>query len=198
MQGVRNWLTINNTHPEMIRVIIESLNRWRTEDNVPVLTHIPWLQGLIDKQKACGWQNFFEGLVLKDWRAVMENYLRKTRSKKSSKRWITALIRKLWQVAWDLWEHRNGYLHEKDNNLISEQVNKGIQEQFNLGYFELDQQTQALFLKGLAALLRKPLDVRQQWLRRVKVARSRSQTQSGFATERRMMAQWLQKKAVCA
>jgi hypothetical protein len=37
-------------------------------------------------------------------------------------------------------------------------VNKGIQDQFKLGYFELDQQTQALFSRGIAAILRKPLD----------------------------------------
>jgi hypothetical protein len=194
MQGVRNWLTIHNTHPEMTRVIIESLNKWRTDNHTPVSSHIQWLQDLIDKQNACGWNNFFEGLLLNDWRAVMENYLSKTRSRKSSKRWITALIRKLWQVAWDLWEHRNGYLHEKEDNLISKQVNKGIQDQFKLGYCELDRQTQALFSRGLAAILRKPLDIRQQWLRRVKAARNRLQTQSGFAAERRLMTQWLKRR----
>jgi hypothetical protein len=178
----------------MTRVIIESLNKWRTDNHTPVSSHIQWLQDLIDKQNACGWNNFFEGLLLNDWRAVMENYLSKTRSRKSSKRWITALIRKLWQVAWDLWEHRNGYLHEKEDNLISKQVNKGIQDQLKLGYCELDRQTQALFSRGLAAILRKPLDIRQQWLRRVKAARNRLQTQSGFAAERRLMTQWLKRR----
>lgn len=165
MKGIRNWLMSNNTHPEMTRAIIESLNRLRTEDPSPVMTHIQWLQDLINKQSSCGWHNFFEGLLLKDWRVVMIHYISKNRSKKSPKRWITALIQKLWQVAWDLWEHRNGYLHEKEDNLILKQANKGIQDQFKLGYAELDQHTQALFTRGSASILQKPLDIRQQWLR---------------------------------
>jgi hypothetical protein len=96
MEVVHNWLILNNTHPEMTRVIIESLTRWRTAESSTVTTHIPWLQELINKQTACGWHDFFEGLLLKDWRHVMLNHLKKVCSKKSSKRWTIALIRKLW------------------------------------------------------------------------------------------------------
>jgi hypothetical protein len=83
----------------------------------------------------------------------------------------TALIRKLWQVAWDLWEHRNGFLHEADNNLVDQQVNEAIKTQFNLGYQDLDKQSQVLFSGGLKGMVNKPLDIRQQWLQRVQVAR---------------------------
>jgi hypothetical protein len=27
------------------------------------------------------------------------------------KRWVATLIKKLWTVSWDMWEHRNGILH---------------------------------------------------------------------------------------
>jgi hypothetical protein len=97
----------------------------------------------------------------------------------------------MWQVAWDLWEHRNGYLHEKENNLISLQVNEGIKHEFNLGYRELDPQSRVLFLGGLNSALHKPLDMRQQWLRRVQVARSRADERREFAAERKAMAKWL-------
>jgi len=36
-------------------------------------------------------------------------------SRKTGKRWLTALIQKMWKVAWDLWEHRNGVRHEQEN-----------------------------------------------------------------------------------
>jgi hypothetical protein len=191
MEDVRNWLSLQNTHPEMTRVILESLNRWRSGEIPAATTHIKWLQDLVNKQNESGWHNFFEGMLVKDWRKAMVQYLERTRSKKSSKRWTAALIRKLWQVAWDLWEHRNGFLHESEDNLISNQTNNEIQEQFRAGCHELDRQSQALFARGADSILRKPLEVRQQWLRRVKVARSRTQTQGGFAPERRMMAKWL-------
>jgi hypothetical protein len=40
------------------------------------------------------------------------------RSHRTGKRWAIALIQKMWDTAWDLWEHRNGVLHEKDNLVI--------------------------------------------------------------------------------
>ncbi len=36
------------------------------------------------------------------------------------KRWTTALIRKLWDVAWDLWEFRNAVYHKQCNLSLHE------------------------------------------------------------------------------
>jgi hypothetical protein len=101
----------------------------------------------------------------------------------------------MWQVAWDLWEHRNGYLHEADNNLISQQVNQNIELQFQMGTNNLDRETKKLFKLGARqVLVKKPLEIRQQWLRRVQAARLRLQNQQGgFRNERRVMANWLGK-----
>jgi hypothetical protein len=50
-----------------------------------------------------------------------------TKSFRSSQCWLSLLIWKMWQIAWDLWEHRNGYLHNKEDNLISQEVNKRLE-----------------------------------------------------------------------
>jgi hypothetical protein len=50
--GLRNFLTANNTHPEIVRVIVEGLESWRT-GTPPPSTHVPWLQAIIQKQKEC-------------------------------------------------------------------------------------------------------------------------------------------------
>jgi hypothetical protein len=99
----------------------------------------------------------------------------------------------MWQIAWDLWEHRNGYLHERENNLISCEVNRNIRLEFNKGYRHLDRNTRALFLLGLKAILDKPLDIRVQWLRRVQAARDHAAVdiQACYQTERKIMSQWL-------
>ncbi|MFN9979508.1 MAG: hypothetical protein ACK53Y_06325, partial [bacterium] len=36
-------------------------------------------------------------------------------SRRTGKRWVIELIKKLWHIAWDLWEHRNGILHKQNN-----------------------------------------------------------------------------------
>jgi hypothetical protein len=148
---------------------------------------------IIQKQKECGWVNFFEGLILREWQLAMQLHLRWMRSQKSSKRWVAALIRKMWQVAWDLWEHRNGYLHDREDNLLSIQVNNSIIIQFDLGYKKLDRATQALFSGGLHSILAKPFEIRQQWVRRVQSARDMESTQTtrAYIGKRRIMAKWL-------
>jgi hypothetical protein len=194
MKNLKEWLLSNNTPPEMARMIVEGLSSWR-HGNSTATTHIPWLQTIIDRQSKFGWNNFFEGLILKDWRTEMTRNLSKLKLAKSSRRWAVALIRKMWQVAWDLWEHRNGYLHDNENNLISIQVNEGIKNEFALGQWELDPQSRQLFSGGVNAVLHKPLDIRQQWLRRIQVARCRALERYGYAAERKAMAHWLGKKS---
>jgi hypothetical protein len=99
----------------------------------------------------------------------------------------------MWQVAWDLWEHRNGYLHDREDNLLSIQVNNSIITQFDLGYKKLDRATQALFSGSLHSILAKPFEIRQQWVRRVQSARDMESTQTtrAYIGKRRIMAKWL-------
>ena len=44
-----------------------------------------------------------------------------------------ALIKKQWDTAWDLWEHRNGVLHEEQNEVVAletRRINRNISEAF--------------------------------------------------------------------
>jgi hypothetical protein len=49
---------------------------------------------------------FLEGGLAVDWQFAQQRYFKPLRSMKSGRRWVSALIRKLWTVAWDQWEHR--------------------------------------------------------------------------------------------
>jgi hypothetical protein len=193
MDSLSAWLTENGTHPELQRQIILGLQQWRSNDPSTTSSTIPWIQTVIQKQQEFGWGAFFEGFVAKEWRYAQEKYLTRTKSLRSSRRWLSALIRKMWQIAWDLWEHRNGYLHNKEDNLISQELNKRLEQEFNKGTKLLRKSTRALFSGGLAALQRKPLEIRQQWLRRVTLARERDEeaARETFHTERQAMSRWL-------
>jgi hypothetical protein len=50
-----------------------------------------------------------------EWREMQSAYYRLMNSRKSSKCWLIAVIRKVWMIAWDLWEHHNSILHEQEN-----------------------------------------------------------------------------------
>jgi hypothetical protein len=98
----------------------------------------------------------------------------------------------MWQVAWNMWEHRNGILHNKEQSIILQQLHTNIREEFVTGPADLPKEAHALFKQGCAAILAKPVEVKQQWLSRIQLARSRAiKTQQTFGNERRTMARWL-------
>ena len=74
-----------------------------------------------------------EGLPVVGWAEVQQRYFAWVKSKYSGRRWLSELIRKLWNVAWDLWEHRNGILHKSDTSLSSQQRRLDIVDQFLAG-----------------------------------------------------------------
>jgi hypothetical protein len=45
-------------------------------------------------------------------------------SPRTGKRWATELIKKVWTVAWDQWEHRNAKLNDQDNLVHQEVLRK--------------------------------------------------------------------------
>jgi hypothetical protein len=194
LSDLQSWLDSNGSHPEITNLIIDRLSRWRSGDTTAASTpRIPWLQELAKKQDQCGWRNFFEGFLLTDWYAIITLHLTRTRSRKSPRRWISALIRKMWLIAWDLWEHRNGYLHVKDSSILISQLDAQIAEQFETGVTSLDSDTKSLFQQGLPFILTRPMDVKQQWLRRVRAARNNAALghNKRFSSERQIMARWL-------
>jgi hypothetical protein len=60
-----------------------------------------------------------EGWLSWEWESTQQAYYTFTHSRRTGKRWLIQLIKKLWSIAWDLWEHRNGILHKQDN-LVSD------------------------------------------------------------------------------
>jgi hypothetical protein len=73
-----------------------------------------------------------------------------------------------------------------------------IQEEFQRGPEGLSKEARALFGQGCASVLAKPVEVKQQWLARIKWARIRESMMSALGEslqqERHTMLKWLQGK----
>lgn len=193
LANLKEWMSINDTYLGLQMMIIQELKRWRTEETIMLTDMPPWISAVAAKQAALGWNNFFEGFLVKDWSMVVKQQLGRMRSRRSSRRWTSALIRKLWQIAWDLWEHRNGYLHARDNSVLTRQLEAEIRKQFNLGFNLLDRNSKALFQPGEKGILQKPIEIKRQWVRRVQLARIKAEGEKrgAYQKERRLLARWL-------
>ena len=81
-------------------------------------TTSPSLSSSILAHNLIGWQESMEGCLAKKWRAHASTFLTK---KQGPRPQTVTLIRKLWLVAFDMWEQRCNELHKNDlSNKVQE------------------------------------------------------------------------------
>jgi hypothetical protein len=115
IHNISTWMETAQTDPDIQYAIITHLTQClNSSPQIPIIETSPKVQAVIDTQNDIGWEKFFEGCMAKEWEHLQIIYYEWCRSKKSGHRWTTALIQKLWDVAWDLWEYHNGIVHTKE------------------------------------------------------------------------------------
>lgn len=72
------------------------------------------IQEVLTHQDDIGWTNLIERCMDIGWIEVQAMYYKAIGSQRSGSRWTVAVIKKLWDVAWDMWEQRNGFLHDAE------------------------------------------------------------------------------------
>jgi hypothetical protein len=162
-----------DTSPDLIDLILQYLNAWRYDKNIHPLTK-PSLWKLLSLQDTIGARQFFEGWVHKEWEVIQTKYLNEISSRRSGKRWTSALISKMWDVAWDLWEHRNAVYHHTSNKalasdsaILDTQVRVLIQK---LDQIELMPKDQHLAIIPFERLTTFPRIRKVEWIRQTSMA----------------------------
>ena len=189
-----------DTPPTLPTALIAAMNRYYCGFTTPISIHPDWdstTKQMIRAQNTIGWKLFLEGAISSDWEGIIDHYLRSIRSKQNSLRWISCLIRKIWEVSWDMWEHRNQVLHHEqrglellgipvlDNEITAEHA-KGIDA------LMLDNEKQ-LFERPLHDILSSNTQLRRAWLDKAQAARTMCQVRNNTAMtcERNFMRRYL-------
>jgi hypothetical protein len=139
-------------------------------------------------------------LYLKSW------WLDITRSTRTGCRWAVAILQKFWNTAWDLWEHCNGILHQKENHVthsMTTQLNARVSRVYNqLHSRTFHQHDRHLVFHSLYTLLRKDSTYKVTWLtvpepvlqeERLVNWRVRTRSDRMVAGMRRSMFSWLRR-----
>jgi hypothetical protein len=109
-------LAKRHTHPVLTQFLLSRLLEWNTRTPRKALRTMEHdLQELQDAQDDIGWDKFMFGNISVLWQEIQAQYFQEIGKQNSGLRWTTALIQKIWQVAWDQWEHRNAILHNSEN-----------------------------------------------------------------------------------
>jgi hypothetical protein len=101
---VTKTLAATNTAPSLQKAILKILLQYREGKRITP-TDFPTIFGIReaiqDQNTTLGWNNFILGRWSPKWQKAQQNYYNLTRSKRTSKRWATAIIHKILQTVWD-------------------------------------------------------------------------------------------------
>jgi hypothetical protein len=190
-------MTEVGTLPDIKESVLHYLDSWRSPVNHG-RSSIPTSIKLLDLQGECGWQCLLEGFVSRQWAARQQSYYLMTHSHCTGKRWITELIKKLWAVAWNQWEHRNRVLHEIEN-LVTDQALVRLDADISDAYTELQpllaDTDRRFFSQPLHHLLSRSKRVKETWLQQIRVAKERAfrkhRQRNSLIRMQQQMRQWL-------
>jgi hypothetical protein len=103
--NLETWMQKQRTEPG-IRVICAKL-LWQSgsTEEIQVGTFTLFRRWFRNRMRSDG-NPFWKALSV-GWSEVQHRYYEFLDSRRTGLRWLTALIQKLWDVAWDMWDHRN-------------------------------------------------------------------------------------------
>jgi len=174
-------------------MILQCLHLWYQEEE----PQMPSLNSrhLFDDYCAIGPDCLIEGWIPLAWCLEQEQYWTHIRTHKSSKRWTSELIKKLWDVAWDLWDQCNEALHNDTANrdTLDSKANDQIHNVYQHGSTTLPRDALHLIRDSLDVQLQKPLATKLLWLQSVKAAQDRKKCHDhgAMAGEQRLMQSFL-------
>jgi hypothetical protein len=178
VSSLSDWLVSVNTANDVVFWIIRHLMEWRSSEPLsPIHTDLPGLQQVIEAQDRIGWLSFFEGCIAVEWVGVQEAHFIWLGHRNIGKRWATSLVVKLWEVAWDLWNHHNQIKHNLEMAQYlarCDLIKSAVLSEYVFGRSGLPRCDWRLFKHLLLSLLESSLHHLDAWLLlRVKTACSR-------------------------
>lgn len=112
------WLVAKTIHPDLCQGLLSILCTWK--DDIPWQPHpsdYPNVIHLYECQRQAGLNAVIDGFLHLEWAAVQHNYYIWLHCCTIGFGWLLQVIRRLWEVAWDLWQHRNRVLRS-DNSYV--------------------------------------------------------------------------------
>ena len=170
------WMTQAATMPDIRNAIISRLKTWINDSDPETISFTwPGVNNLLQTQDLLGWRAFLEGCVLKEWAAKQQEYYTWLERKNTGRRWITTLIKKMWEISWDMWEQRNGELTNPESP-ASLMEHARLDALIHIEYEDpvtLAVRDRRWFRRSKEIIATETIDYKKQWLESVSLARAR-------------------------
>ena len=173
MAKLKKWMEENHSAPAIITTVLAHLKSWH--DNRPCTRSNIQTARAVLQQNEMGWFQFLLGRHSKEFAAIQANHLRFERIKRNSKRWAIAMVRKCFEIVWDMWDHRNKVMTQEPDTLFAlardDDLNTQIQDQHRLGRNTLPRGDRHLLDRSEVALIASSRNAKVQWLASITGAR---------------------------
>lgn len=171
---LNKWMEDNNASPAIQSSVINHLRTWQSQTNFIFVDNSNLLaEQAIEEQTSIGWNNFLCGFISNQWRELQQQHLTESGSRKSAILWISRFQRRIWEIPWSLWQHRNGFLHN-DGTTIHFQETVAINNEIRAEYATKGRGLPASYLHlyrmPLDTILKLPIFTKREWLLSVWVA----------------------------
>jgi len=131
LEELDNWMAAVQTHLQLCQEIIAGLQQWHNDE--PALKQSTERSLAVTLQDGIGWGVVLEGCLAQWWCEEQDIYWKAIKSRKSSRRWTTALLQRLMMTVWDMWQHCNKALHDSKENkqdIIEADINQQIRQAY--------------------------------------------------------------------
>ena len=137
LEALREQPEETETNSEIKRAMVCGVKRWLlgTQGENPN-GFSDDVKNAFHEQQSVGWCNMTMGLPTKSWDTLQQKDHTKKGKRRSGKRWLMMIIKRLMEMAWDVWisrckwRHREG--NERDEN-SEEELNNYTREEFMKG-----------------------------------------------------------------
>ncbi len=170
LNKLKQWLWAQGTEPAVRDTLLTNLKAWSSSTQTKSSTHSTLWE---DEQTQIGWDRLLDGWLSQYWRSQQDKIWSQVRSHKSSRRWTSALIQKLWDISWDMWDHHNKELHSgslEQQQILHSAVNEQIQWVYARGAQQLPCDALHLICMLKETVLHDPLESKQLQLASVHAA----------------------------
>ena len=175
---LKKWMRRNQAYPGLPEALISNLQNWHHNIiSVDIrYQHSPDLQEAINTQNHIGWSTFLFGAPCDSLIKLQDQHLKMNNKKTSGLTWFSHVIKILWDVKFEMWLHRNTFIHNTTSCLHilnKDRLHHCIQREYNIGILRMDKTYQALFSYPIRSLLAKNDNFKLQWLHSIWEARDR-------------------------
>ena len=112
-----------------------------------------------------------DGFLVYQWAEAQTNYYTWIKRRTTGLRWLSRLIQQLWEIAWDMWRHRQKIMQTPDEAFLRN-LHRDVDHEISQFYHRFipnpPRYLARWFLQPLPAILSETLDFKQQWITMVK------------------------------